>query len=394
MKTVAFVELASEMSGVEYSTLYLASRLDRAQWDPLVLAPAEGELTARCRDAGIRVRIVPHARFFSTSLRLGKSTVVNPFAWFANGIAILSSAAALARVLRETHPALVVPKGLLAQFYGGMAARWCGIPCVWHLQDRVSDRAGFLFPFLLSLGARVFACRVIADADSIAKQIRGIVPPDRIRVIWNGVDLDEFSPAVDGLAVRAEWGIAPDEILIGSVSRLVAWKGQHVLLEAFARIASRFPNARLVFVGSALFDTDAYANALHTRAAELELGERVLFVGYRRDIPQVLSACDIFCHTALTKDSTPLAVVSALAAGKPIICSDLDGTRELFAPGEDGILVPPGDPDALADALARLLQDPLLRARLSAAARAKAQHSLDLTQFTRRCQAVFDECTR
>jgi len=287
------------------------------------------------------------------------------------------------------RPDLIVPKGLLAQFYGGLAARWCRIPCVWHIQDRVSERAGPLFPFCLGLGARWLARHVIVDAQSIARQIQNVVGADRISVIWNGVDLNEFSPAVGGAGVRAEWGIAPDEILIGSVSRLVPWKGQHILLEAFARLTTDFPNVRLALVGSALFDTDAYARHLRARANELGLQARVLFPGYRQDTPQILAALDIFCHSALEKDSTPLAVVSALAAGKAIVCSAVDGTAELFQAPENGLLFPPGDVPALTERLTRLLRDRALRTRLGQNAREFAERELSVAQYAHKCESVF-----
>lgn len=390
MKTIAFVELASQMSGVEYSTLYLAMHLNPQEWVPLVICPEEGELPARCREANIPVQILPHARFFSTSVRVGGVTLVNPLAWIANGIGVLQSARTLAEFLRQARPALVVPKGLLAQFYGGLAARWAGVPCVWHIQDRVSERAGFLFPFVLGLGARFLARHVIVDAESIARQIRGIVPAAQISVIWNGVDLNEFSPYVDGSAVRAEWKIAPHQTLIGTVARLVAWKGQHVLLEAFARVAQDFPEAQLVFVGSALFDGDGYAKQLQTRCAELGLQTRVHFAGYRQDIVQVLAALDIFCHAALEKDSTPLAVVSAMAAGKAIVCTDVDGTRELFSDYENGLLFPSGDVNALTTQLAFVLRDAALRMHLGKNARAFAERELSVEHFTHKCGTVFE----
>ena len=390
MKTIAFVELASQMSGVEYSTLYLAMHLNPQEWVPLVIYPEEGELPARCREANIPVQILPHARFFSTSVRVGGVTIVNPLAWVANGIGVLQSARTLAKFLNQARPALVVPKGLLAQFYGGLAARWAGVPCVWHIQDRVSERAGFLFPFVLGLGARFLARHVIVDAESIARQIRGIVPAAQISVIWNGVDLNEFSPYVDGSAVRAEWKIAPHQTLIGSVARLVAWKGQHILLEAFARVAPNFPDAHLVFVGSALFDNDGYAKHLQTRCAELGLQARVHFAGYRQDIAQVLAALDIFCHAALEKDSTPLAVVSAMAAGKAIVCADVDGTRELFEPGKDGLLVAPGNVAQMAEALACLLSNSNLCLAIGSAARRKAEAALGIDGMVERCEQIFE----
>jgi glycosyltransferase involved in cell wall biosynthesis len=320
--------------------------------------------------------------------------LLNPFALIFDVISFIVGARWLVRFLRTGQTDLIVPKGLLAQFSGGFAARWTNIPCVWYIQDRVSERAGGIFPRVLARAARLLAREIIVDAESIARQLTPIIAADHIHVIWNGVDTQEFSPRIDGTNVRAEWNVLPGDILIGSMGRLTPWKGQRLLVWAFAKIASRFPSARLVLVGSALFDTDTYARALKREVAQAGLADRVIFAGFREDTPQVLAALDIFAHTALEKDSSPLAVVSAMASGKPIVCSAVDGTVQLFRDGEDGLVFPPGDADVLAEHLATLLNDPGLRRRLGQAARVKADQELSAEPYARRCESVFQRALR
>jgi glycosyltransferase involved in cell wall biosynthesis len=382
------------MSGVEFSTINLVSHLDRAQWMPLAICPSEGDLSKHSRDADAETAVVPLGRFFSTSTRVAGRTFVNPLALVMNLGALVASARPLAKFLCARRPALVVTKGLPTHFFGGIAARLAAIPCVWHVQDRVSGRAGPLFPWTLALTGRVLAREIIVDADSIARQLKPIVPSERITVILNGVDTREFSPDVDGSRVRAEWNAQADDLLIGVIGRLTPWKGQHVLIQAFARVADEFPSARIVLVGTPLFDSDAYARALQTDVVRLALGDRVVFAGFRWDLAQVLSALDIVAHTALEKDSSPLAVVSAMASGKPIICTRVDGTAQLFNEGVDGLLVSPGDADELAKQLRCLLADARLRHRLGLAARGKAERELSVEQFARRCEAVFERALR
>lgn len=387
---LALVDVSSEMSGVEFSTLYLAQNLERTHWSPLVICPGEGELPQLCRQNEIDVLIVPLTRLAATSVRLRGRRIPNPFALAWNAFSFVQTARRLAPILEREQIRLVVTKGLLAHYYGGLAARWARIPCVWHVQDRVSERAGALFPTLLSVGARVLAQRVIADANSIARQLDIAMPRDRVTIVWNGVDTREFSPHVDGTRVRAEWAHAPNALLIGVIARLVAWKGQHILLEAMAQLGAEFPNARVILIGSALFDTDDYAQYLKTETTRLGLGERVVFAGFRSDMPEALAALDVVAHTALEKDSTPLAVVSAMASGKAIVCSAVDGTAELFQDGVNGLLFPPCDANALANQLRAVLSDSDLRARLGQNAREFAERELSVEQFTRKCENVFE----
>ena len=394
VREIVLVDASAQMSGVEFSTLYLVRQLDRARWAPIVVCPEEGDLPELSRAVGVSAAIVPCSSFKSTSSHIVGRTILNPFALIVDLIAVTSSARTLAHFLREQRPDLVVTKGLLAHFYGGLAARWTGVPCVWHVQDRVSNRAGVLLPWTLSLVGRWLARAIIADAGSIARQLERFVPRERIAVIWNGVDTDEFSPGNECGSVRAEWNVREGDLLIGSIARLTAWKGQHVLIEAFARIANQFPHARLILVGSALFDTDAYARGLQVKAFKHGVSDRVIFAGYRRDIPRVLAALDVIVHPALEKDSSPLTVVSAMAAGKAIICSNLEGTAELFDEGVDGLLVPPGDVNTLSEKLVLLLRDVDLRRKLGGAARQKAEASLSIRRFAERCEAVFERALK
>src|SRR5581483_3122247 len=229
---VALVDTAAQMSGVEFSTLFLAQNLDRTRWNPLVICPSEGDLLSRCRAQRIEVAVVPTARFFSISMRVAKHRVLNPFVVLWNTAAFLPSAWRLARALRKLNVNLVVTKGLFAHFYGGLAARYARLPCVWHVQDRVSERMGSLFPLLLSATGSQLAEEIIADAESVARQMRLRIPPERVTVVWNVVNLCEFSPQVDGRAVRTEGCYAPEDLLIGSIARLTPWKGQHILLQS------------------------------------------------------------------------------------------------------------------------------------------------------------------
>jgi glycosyltransferase involved in cell wall biosynthesis len=178
------------------------------------------------------------------------------------------------------------------------------------------------------------------------------------------------------------------------IGRLTPWKGQHVLVQAFARIANQFPRARVMIIGTPIFENDTYAKELSAETGRLGLAERVTFAGFRWDLPQVLNALDIVIHTALEKDSSPLAVVSAMAAGRPIICTRVEGTAELLHDGIDALLIRPGDAGELADKLSLLLSDPDLRRRLGQAARIRAERELSIEVFTQRCTEVFDRAIR
>jgi glycosyltransferase involved in cell wall biosynthesis len=391
---IAFLGNTARMSGVEFSTLYTARVLSSDRWKPVVIVPEEGDLTARCSAEGISYEVVPMPSTFSVGFRLGGVTLPNPFALLANAGVVLAGAMRIRGFLRKFAPDIVVTKGMASHFSGGLAGALAGVPCVWHVQDRVSERLGKLYPLVISLAGRFFANHIIADAESIASQVGLLVPHSRITIVWNGVDTGEFGPHIDGSQVRREWGIKEQELLIGAVARITPWKAQHLLLEACVDLFKGYSALKVVLVGTPLFDGDRYLRDLQEFVRRHAQTGRVIFAGFRWDLPQVLGAMDVFVHTAVEKDSSPLAVVSAMASGKTMICPRLPGIAELLSEGEDALLYTPGDSGSLKAQLARVIEDNALAMRLGKNAREKALREFGLKRFAQRCEEVFARAVR
>jgi glycosyltransferase involved in cell wall biosynthesis len=387
-RKVVFVESVGAMGGVQFSTLYLAQHLDPARWEPLVVCPATGDLAAACSQAGIRTHSLAEVAVRSTSISFGHdSRVPNPAAWLWNGVAMLVAARRLARFLSQTKPHLVVTKGLLPHFYGGLATHRLGIPCIWHVQDFISERFFGLYRRVFSLAACLLPDHIIADGAAISRQLGAL--EDRVSVIHNGVDVNMFRPGIDGGRVRAELGLPAEATVIGHVGRMTPWKGQHYLLEAFASIAREIPNAYLLFVGDPVFDNDSYQNKLLNLTARLGLEERVKFAGYRHDIPEVLASMNVFAFTSVEKDTSPLTLLSAMSSGLPIVAFDIEGVRELIDGDEQFLLVPLKDSEALARSLRKLLADEALQRRLGEAARQTVEKKFSLSRYVSRMQEAF-----
>ena len=387
-RRILFVESAADMGGVQFSTLYLASRLDDG-WLPLVVCPAEGKLSAACRAAGVETAIVRYPDPKPTSLRVDRRDrrLPNPFAWTVNLRSAAVARRGLIDLIRLYQPALIVTKGLFAHVYGGFAARGAGTPCIWHMQDFISERHFGLYRRALAPLARRLPDKIIADGGAIAAQLPRSVSP-RTVVVLNGVDTTEFYPAVDGLGVRAEFGIRTGETLIGHVARITPWKGQGYLLDAFALVAGSCPNTKLLLVGAPLFDDDNFLTQLKARVRDLDLDARVVFAGFRDDLPQVLAAMDIFAYPSIEKDTSPLALLSAMASGLPVVAFDIPGVREVVDGA--GLLVPNRQTNALSGGLLELLSDVELRCALSTRSRDHAVEHLNLEKHVERMSAVFE----
>jgi glycosyltransferase involved in cell wall biosynthesis len=388
---VVFVESASAMGGVQFSTLYLAERLNKAVWEPLVVCPRAGELVEACREAGIETRVLNQPRLWSTSIRLGRNIrVPNPAAWLWDSFVLDGATRRLRKLLREIDADVIVTKGLLAHFAGGIAARRLGIPCVWHVQDFISERTSGIYRKLFGIAARWLPQQIIADGNTIKNQLPKSLWP-RIDVIHNGINTDVFYPGVDGTAIRRELEIPEGHLVVGHVGRITPWKGQHFLIQAFAEIANENSSSTLLIVGAPVFDNDLYQRRLLNMVSKLGLQGRVKFTGYRHDLPRVLAAMDVFAFTSTEKDTSPLALLSAMSCGLPIVAFDIAGVRELMDTEDQFHLVPVGDIDELQHVLSSLIADETMRQRLSESARKLATDKFNLDRNTTRIEKVLCE---
>lgn len=186
-------------------------------------------------------------------------------------------------------------------------------------------------------------------------------------VIPNGIPLPPPSTPADRVTARAALGVDVDDLVVGIVARLDYIKGHDVLLEAVAKLAPSHPRLRLVCIG----DGDREAE-LGTLARTLGIADRVRFLGLRRDVTALLPGFDVACLTSVF-ECAPLVVIEAMAAGVPVVVSEVGALREMVTDGVEGHLFPRGDAGALADRLARLADDGELRARMGAAGRARAE---------------------
>lgn len=276
--------------------------------------------------------------------------------------------------------------GYAAADFGRLAARRAGAALVLHehfADPRMPRYQAWADRLLSPLTDRAIAVSG-STRDFLVRE--RFVPADRVRVIWNGAPLDEFAPVARGKAeaVRRSLGLGPEAEVVGAIGRLNAQKGHRYLLAAAPHVLARRPQARFLVVG----DGDL-AEPLRLQARELGVADRVVFAGHRADIPDVLGAIDVLCICS-TYEGTPLTLFEAMAAAKTIVSTAVDGCREVLEDGKTGLLVPPAEPDALAGALVRVLEDQDLGAGLAEAARA-ASSRYDIRSCVAQMQALYEE---
>ena len=207
---------------------------------------------------------------------------------------------------------------------------------------------------------------------------RGIVPSHKLRWIGNGVDIHRFSPRDDGGDVRRELGLSESARIVGFIGRLVTEKGILELLNAMRLVVANIPEAHLLVIGEALpSDRDQQAKAKAVDTANQEgLAGHVTFLGLRDDVHKLLSAIDVITLPS-HREGFPRSIIEAMAAGKPVVATNIRGCREAILDGETGFLVPVSDVHALASSLGKLLSDPDLAKRIGMKARERAVELFD-----------------
>jgi glycosyltransferase involved in cell wall biosynthesis len=212
------------------------------------------------------------------------------------------------------------------------------------------------------------------DADTIVQRLR--VPARRVHVLGNGIDLTRFTRSGDAerrRAIREEWGVDDDSVVLGVVARLVAEKGIREIVEAAALLRDTAPRARVVVVGPL---DDAKSDGITPAEVEAAVEAGVLFVGRRNDMPAVYEAFDVFV-TASWREGIPRAAMEAAAMGLATVATDVRGNRQVVSHSMTGLLVPSRRPAALAEACLRLVNEPELRAAMGERAARRARTDFD-----------------
>jgi glycosyltransferase involved in cell wall biosynthesis len=253
-----------------------------------------------------------------------------------------------------------------------LAATFVRRPLVWHLHDILDPEhfGGMQRRLQIGLANRV-ATRVVVPSTACAEAfVQAGGRRDIVTIVPNGVAPPPPAPR----PTRASLGL-PDGPLVGVFSRLAHWKGQHVLLQALQET----PEVGAIIVGSALFQEEAYERRLRGMVDELGLDGRVMFLGQRNDVPQLMAAVDCVVHSSTLAEPFGLTLVEAMMAGTSVVATDAGAAREILDDGRAGQLVQPGDASSLAAALKSYFAAPqeFARQRDYAAERAAENYTAD-----------------
>lgn len=227
---------------------------------------------------------------------------------------------------------------------------------------------------------------VTAISEVIRKNVIDTCPidPARVEIIYNGVNLKRFVPSEEKRrTMRGEFSFKENDVVIGMVGRMSSGKGHEEFLHAAKEILQIADNVKFIIVGGASFGEESYATKIQDLWRSLQLQEHVIFTGFRRDVPELMSAMDILAFPSYAEAFGNVAI-EAMAMSLPVVSTNCDGIVDVVADGVTGIQVPPKNSHALADGLLQLIRDPKRRRRFGEAGRRRVEEMFDEEKQTMR----------
>ena len=342
-------------AGTEKYIIDLSCELCRLGHDTAIACQPNSELEVRARDHGIptiplTIRKVHDWRQLPRFVRAMRNQFEIVHIHHHLDYVVPATAARIAQI-----PAVIMTRHLPHRFHTRMKAYACG---------------------------EIFYDVIIAVSDAVRRTLLDCgIKPERIRVVRNGVDPSQ-TRNLDGAGVRASLRLPPEAFLVGAAGRIEPEKGFPILLQALAVARKQGLPAFAVIAGQGAQETE-----LRRLRDELGLGNAVQFLGFRKDVLDVIAATDVIVVPSIWADPFPYAVLEAMACSKPVVASNVGGIPEMVTK-DSALLIPPGDPQALADALTVLANNPSRRGEMSRAAFAEVQQ-FTIPELAKNVQAVY-----
>lgn len=269
-------------------------------------------------------------------------------------------------------------------FYGYLLARATGACCVIHMHVKVENWISPLTRWAMRRAdAIVGVSSFVADSN-----ISMGFPAEHTYFIHNGIDISRWESTANGDVIRDEFGAGPDTILIAAIGRLVYYKGQMELLQAMLRVYQAHPNVRLLIVGEGDDIPGSFTQRLKAFVASSGLQKIVKFTGHRRDVQEILAACDIFAFPSF-EEPFGMVYLEAMLMKKPVVALDNGGAREIVEHGKSGLLSAPQDIDQLAANILTLLRDKDLRIQMGDYGRKRVEAHFSAQRMARDFELLY-----
>lgn len=378
MNKIVFFSNDSNLTGAPRSLLELLRGLDKSRFLPLVVTPNDGPLLAELKKEQIEVKVIKSIeKLYGSS----EKPVLKVLLCVRRVLVNLWLVIHLYLLIRQARANLIYLNTSAAR-YASIPSKLSRLPIVWHIREHFEDG---LKKKILTKYIRFVSDEIIANSKAVKKMWdrRSIVT--RIKVIYNGVDSNLTSLSK---AANFPGSVQTDRPVIGYVGQLHQVKGLDVLIEAVESIKDDFPEIRCLIVGAAPKSQAKFETSLRELVRRKKLDGQIEFLGYRDDILRILSNLDVLVLPS-TSESFGRVLIEAMVMGRPVVASNVGGIREVVVHGETGLLVPPRNPQVLADSIRFLISNPQKAVQFGKMGRKRAEKMFSLDTYQSQIEALF-----
>ncbi|MDP9203238.1 MAG: glycosyltransferase [Gemmatimonadota bacterium] len=366
MKTILHMIETGGIGGAETVYLELVRALDPTRWRHIAVVPRRGWLYDELTDFGIEPILMPERRSFDVF-------------FFAR----------MAALVHRSNVDLIHAHLFGSAVRAALLARICGVPAIATLHGAIDLKSGERLQTLKVAALNHGLAQMVFVSEQLRQSFLKAVPlrPNLATVVTNGVNPLRFS-SNSGAAFRCEYGISPNEFVVGTVANPGPAKGLDVLLETAAILKTRSPGCRFVVVGDI---SRGRGDTLFKARADAGLNDDVVIAGFRDDVPSALAAFDVYALTSRT-EGFPLSLLEAMATSLPVVSTRCGGPEKILDDGVTGLLVENGSPEAIANAIVRLREDVDERVRLGEAAQKTVRERHTLETQVREYEMLYETC--
>jgi len=351
-----------QLGGAEHLLMDLVVGLKEHNFYPIVCSIDNGPLAFELENRGIEVIVISKKRSKDISL-----------VW------------RLCQVVQKRDVGLIHSHFPVSDIYGWIVSKICRIPQVITVHGDIFSNKNLFLSFVFR-----DTNRIVTVSHDLKRKLSAFCPHvNNVQVIHNGIRVEDVrNQLIDKVYAKNRVNLKANDFTIGSIGGLRKVKGYEFLLEAIAIARKAFPNVKLVLVGNG-----PQRSLLQEKAEKLGISDIVIFVGWRKDIPQLLSAFDLYVCSSL-KEGVSISLLEAMAASKPVIATNVGGNPEVVEDGKTGLLVPPKDPQKIAETINELLDNENKRLEMGRAGLKRVKEKFSISKTVREYKEVYLEVLR
>lgn len=363
-----------EITGGNIICLKIIEEVLRRGYSTIVNSPTQGKFTQLLREKGIKVYNIDTRRIFR-----------------------LDSALKLVYLIKKEEINLIHSHAPLGGTVLSRLAGWiAGVPVINHVHMPYFMNLNPIkkwYQFLLNwFTSRFFCAKSIAVSEFVRNEIiKQGTPINKIIVVYNGIDLDNIRYKNNPIKIREEFGLKQNHFIIGEVGRLGIDKGQHILIKAAGKVIKDYPDAIFMIVGEEVTRKKEYKKTLEGLVSDLGLKQKIIFAGYQTDIMDLMNTFDVFVLPSPFAEGLAVVILEAMAAKKPVITTSVGGNSEIVVDGQTGTLIPPQDPDKLAEAIKYHLNHPEISKQMGTNGYERVKQYFSLSEMLDKVMDIYKE---